>query len=480
MMDEPKARAAPTRSPVTPDSAIRPRPGSETVRTLNPMEALDRLSLLLNLQRRARMANPEELPFIMTNESRQLVPFRQSALFSVRRGRSALQAVSGLAIPDRNAPYAQWLGRFVRWRLAAPDAAKIQRIDFPALAADTATTPSWLPEWKEWLPPHMIWAPLPDGRGGLCGMLLFCREEPYADAEFMLAAHLAETYGMCWSLARSRPARGGRQWFSPLIAVLACIAVAAGFYPVRQTVLAPAEVTARRPALVRSGLDGVVDRFMVEPNQRVDKGDPLVRLEDAQLRTRLAVARKAEDMAQAEYRQLMQAALSDPKSKQRIPLAQGRIEQLNAETAYIESLMERVVIHSPLRGGALCDNPDEWLGRPVSLGQRIMLVADPDDLQLEITLPAAEALQAGVGDRIVFFPNVAPISPMEATVTFVGYRAGEVPGVGMAFILRAEISGDGKPLLGLRGMAKLYGPEQPLALNILRKPLMAARQWLGL
>ncbi len=43
-----------------------------------------------------------------------------------------------------------------------------------------------------------------------------------------------------------------------------------------------------------------------------------------------------------------------------------------------------------------------------------------------------------------------------------------------------DLAKGGKPLLGLRGMAKLYGKPQPLGLNLLRTPIQAVRQWLGI
>lgn len=448
-------------------------------RVVNPVAVLDRLSLLLQLQRRARTAEDEELPFIMANETRQLLKYRQAALFSLNRGRTRVQAVSGLAVPDPNAPYVQWLSKFAKWRLERADGAGVERVNLVQVQEETKKAPVWLGDWKEWLPPHLLWGPLNDPRGGFIGILLAFRDEPYSETEVMLFSHLLGGYAETLALSQSKKRKRSLP-LSPILALALLAAIAAMFYPVRQSVLAPSEVTAKRPALVRAGLDGVVDQFLVQPNQEVEAGDPLIRLEDAQLRTKLAVAKKAEDMAQAEYRQLLQAGLSDPRTKQRIPLAQGRIEQLAAETAYIESLMERVLIHSPIKGVVLCDNPDEWLGRPVSLGQRIMLVADPHTVELEIRLPASDSMQVNVGDELMFFPNISPIEPKPATVSFVGYRAGEVAGVGMAFILRADIDSGGDSLLGLRGMAKLYGPSQSLGLVLLRKPIMAVRQWLGL
>ncbi len=465
-------------APAPPSPAQSPPPGA--TRAVSPLAALERLTLTLQLERRARTAEAEELPFVMVNETRQVLPYRQAVLWTHGRSGPSLAALSGLAVPDQSAPYAQWLVRFAEWRRKAPEANTFHRLELDKLEAEADKPPKWLADWREWLPPHALWAPLPDMRGGCGAVLALFREEPFGDAEATLFSHLAESYGQSFALSLVQRRRGGRRrrlW--PWI-LAAAAAVAACFVPVPQTVLAPAEVAARRPALVRSGLDGVINHFLVEPNQRVEKGDPLVSLEDSQLRTRLALAKKAEEMAAVEYRQLLQAALSDPRTKQRLPLALGRMEQLAAETAYAESLLERVVITSPMKGVVLCDNPDEWLGRPVSLGQRIMLVADPDVLELEIRLPAAESLRAEVGDRVMFYPNVQPISPMPAVLTFIGYRASEAPGLGMAFTLRADLEAGGKPLLGLRGMAKLYGKSLPLGMILFRTPIQAARQWLGI
>lgn len=65
------------------------------------------LSLLTQLSRRVReSASPEEIGFIAVNESKQLLPYRQSALWMRGKG---VAAVSGIPDPDRSSPYIQWL-----------------------------------------------------------------------------------------------------------------------------------------------------------------------------------------------------------------------------------------------------------------------------------------------------------------------------------------------------------------------------------
>lgn len=459
----------------------------DTISQTRADPALLRLGMLLQLERRARQADKSELPFILVNETRQLLPYRQAAYWRVESGRPRLVALSGLSVIDRNAPFSLWINRFAKWRLAGmrkgtaeTDPNSPAALAFADLSESVKANP-WLAEWKEWLPGHALVLPLFAPGNWLCGLLCLFREEAFGEQDSRLLSFLAESYGQSVGASLMRR-RGRRSFFSlrrVVLFLLVALIIAAMFLPRPQTVLAPAEVTARRPAIVRAGIEGVIDSLMVRANQRVAKGEPLLRLEDSQLRTRLAVAVKAEEIAKTEMRQLQQLALSDPKSKGRLLAASGRVQQLASETRYMESLLERVVATSPMDGIALVDNPDDWAGRPVSLGQKIMLVADPGDVELEISLPAAEIIDLMEGDEIQFFPNIAPGSPRKAKITFIGFRAGELPGVGLAFTLRADLEGDDPPMLGLRGTARLHGKTIPLGLIILRRPISAVRQWLG-
>lgn len=324
------------------------------------------------------------------------------------------------------------------------------------------------------------------GPGGwVCGYLSLFREKGFNAAEANLFGHVAGAYGDSLGGSMMRPRRRLAKFgFWRIVGLLAAIAIIiAMFIPQPQAVLAQAEVAPKQPVIIRAEVDGVIKEILVESNQRVGKGEPLLRLDDTQLRTRLAVAEKAEEMARVELRQLQQAALHDSKSKARLPLAQGRVEQLAAEKEYIQSLLARVTSTSPMDGIALVDNPDEWLGRPVNLGQKIMMVAEPSDVMLEMYLPIADAMPLSEGDELLFFPNVNPTSPVRAKIVFVSYRAVETPGLGMAFRVRADFDDAGDdstpPMLGLRGMARIGGKPLPLGLIILRRPIMAVRQWLG-
>lgn len=347
--------------------------------------------------------------------------------------------------------------------------------DCPAAVADS---------WAEFAAAQALWLPLVSPLSGSRGALALWRAEVWDEAEIRLLAVLGETYAhaLFAQAARGRqPARRPwRAWrrLAPLL-VLAALATLAA-WPMERFLLCKAEITAQTPTLVRAPLDGVVDSFLIKPNERVQAGQILLKLDDAQLASRLEVARKSLDIAGAEYQQAVQQALIDPAAKSRIALLLSRMRQEEAEARYLESQLEKVDVRAPTSGLAVFEDASEWLGRPVSVGQKLLLLADEERTELEILMPADEALDLPEQAEILFFPNADPLSPLRGRLSFVGFRAIPTPDGYLAYKLKADLDrSDAPPRLGAKGVAKVFGRRQPLGLIALGKPLRIVRQWLA-
>ncbi len=427
-----------------------------------------RLTALLQLERRAREAeDAAALGFLMVNDTHGIVAYRQAALW-LAPGR--LAALSGLAQPERDAPFAAWLTGLLGRIAAAPGAAETQML--------TAANAPKAEGWGDWLPAQLLWLPLAH-RGRFLGALALAREEPWTEGERRLLDLLASGYGH--ALAALQPRRARRAPRRPLLAALALAAVVGiGLLPVRDSVLAPAEVIALDPMVVRAPLDGVVEALHVRPNEAVVAGQLLLTLDPRRLQTQLEVARRAAEVAEAELRQAMQGAVADPRARASIPMLQGRLEQQRAEVAFLHEQLARIEIRATQPGIAVFDDAHEWLGRPVVIGERIMQIADPGRTALEIRLPVADAIALEPGAEVRMFLNVNPEAPVPAELAFAAYRAQPGPDGVLAFRLRAAFAPDAAPLrIGLKGTAKLHGQEVRLAYHIFRRPLSALRRWLG-
>jgi hypothetical protein len=433
------------------------------------------LLVLLQLQRRARQAaTPQALGFVAVNETLQLLPYAQAVLWT-EAGSGQVAALSGVPQPEPTAPYVQWLTALCRHLVRSRAAGEIDRAALPEdLRAD----------WEHWLPGQALWLPLARDGGPLEGGLLLARDAAFAGHELALVRELADAYGH--ALAAFRPGRSlpqrllgalrtsrARRW-------LAAAAIVACLVPVRLTVLAEAEVVPRDPFLVRAPLDGVIERFDVKPNQAVTAGTPLFSLDTTALRARLEVARKAVDTAQEEYRQSAQLAVTSDKNRADLAARQGELQQKSVELAYTAEQLARVQVKSERAGIAVFADSADWVGKAVSAGERVLLVADPSQVELVAWMPAADVLPVAPGDKLTLYPQGSPLASFDATVTSVAYRAELTREGFVAYRVKAAFAAGGRaPRIGQLGTARLHGGWVPLAYAALRRPLAVARRWLG-
>lgn len=249
--------------------------------------------------------------------------------------------------------------------------------------------------------------------------------------------------------------------------------------PVRLTVLAPAELVPSQPSVVRAPLEGVIGSFAVKPNQTVMAGQVLFSFEDAPLQSRLEVARQALAGAEAEYRQAAQLALSDSKSKSQLAMLTAKTEERRAEVGYLSGQLERASVLAPQDGIVLLDDPAEWIGRPVTVGERILRVATPGDVEVEAWLALGDAVPFADGAPATLYLNASPLDPVKARLRYVAHDAVQRPDGSYAYRVRARLDGASAHRVGLKGTAKLAGERVPLLYWIVRRPLAAIRQTIG-
>lgn len=435
------------------------------------------LTTLLHLEQRALAAvTPAALGFSVVNETLALVAYRQAAFFvTTANGKRRLTTASGLVSVAEDSPYAVWLGRFVQTFPSEPGG---HRLNFADASSD------FVDGWQEWLPDHLLVAPVagPDGREA--GMVMYAREEAWGEREITLLNRLHQTYGYClWSMAghrrgldktlasmtRSRLLR----WVLPALLVL--------LIPVRLTALAPAEVVALDAMAVAAPQDGVLSRIHVQPNALVKTGDALFSLDDAALANRREVAFKALAIARADALSAQQRAFDDLKSKGDLAAAMGRVREKEAELAAVEALLARVTVRAEHDGIAVFTDPNDWLGRPVQTGERVMQLADPSDAGVLVWLPVADALNLEPGAPVRLFLHTQPLSPLAATVVQTSYQSVVSPEGVSAYRLRARFEkGETQPRIGLRGTARVSGEWTMLGYYLLRRPIAAMREWSGL
>ena len=207
-------------------------------------------------------------------------------------------------------------------------------------------------------------------------------------------------------------------------------------HQVRGSLALTGSVESRRISVVAAEVEGVVEQLVAREGDRVNKGQPLVKLRRTNIELRLQAVRG--QLQEAVARQnLAQTSLDRTRglfkeqiiSQQQLDDAasefeawQGRVSQLEAEVARLEDDLTRTVVRAPFYGIVVRElvAEGEWLGA----GGAVTELLDYRDL--EVTVEAPESSFAGLSIG----------SPARVVISSLGNL--EVPGQVRAVVPRAD------------------------------------------
>jgi len=436
--------------------------------------------MLLQLEGMVRGARTtQELQFIIVNETRRLVPYRQAVLLSPSSPSSRryeARAASSVPVVDRAAPLMQWTERLVRElreTSAAPDIRRVSETDCSLKVRQ---------DWKDFSIDYGLWCPLKHPDGQVHGGVWLTRDQPWADHELTVLQRICEAYAYAW---RAVEQSGGRRWrwkLSPTATWILAAAVVGGLViPVPMTTVAPAKIVAKNPMIVSAPIDGVISDILVPPNTLVSEGEVLFAYEDTAFRSEYHVAERNLDVAIAQYRRASQGSFVEADQKADVPLLKAEVELREIERNYMYERLAKVNVKAEQAGLVLYTDKSDWIGKPVVIGQRIMELADPQHLEVRIDLPVEDAIVLREGAPVKLFLNASPFSSVSLTVSHASYHAEVLPNNTLAYRVTAQLDqGDSEFRIGWQGSAKIYGEDVALFTYLFRRPISALRPWIGL
>lgn len=439
-------------------------------------------TVISQLATRARAAESEPaLQFVMANGTFEVLRYRSALVFTVHEGEPRLACASGLTAVDRTSVFGSWSERVVKALLPKLGGPRPGRID--------DVPPSLHAAWNDYWPATVQIHPVPGVGEKLLGVVVYVLDTPWPEWITPMLDVLHQAHGLCLQNLRARRhpleflarlvdgrhLRTRRYLLRAVIGVLVLLCL-----PIRQFVIAPAEIVSLDSVAVTSPVEGVVAELVARPNQTVRKGDILVRLDDTAIRNRLASARQSLEVARAEYLAGAHRAFVSADKTAEAGVLKGRISERLAEVAFLEDQLTLLDIRASHDGIAVYGQENDWIGKPVSAGQRIMELADSDRLGVYVWVPVADAINLRSGATLSVLLYAAPLNPLAATVEQASYQATRSPEGVAAYRVRATLQTQHGVRLGLRGSAKITGEWVMFGYFVLRRPLSVLRQWFGI
>jgi len=415
---------------------------------------------------------------VAVNAMAALVGAGQAVMWRRRFGRPSIVAVAGIASIERHTDFTHWFELLAR-QFLGPANAPVQ------LIPDVFDDMYLRTERGHYLLEYSRHLPLRDSDSRVIGGIFVARSHEFSPGEIEILGRFAHSvfrmltrWQVCAGLRRSQ----GFRIASRFAVILLVIGVLTGglMMPVRQSAIGNVEVSARDAMPITATQDGVIERVLVRPNQQVRNGTPLVRYDGTVVRSKLFVSQQTVGVAQAELDRATGKAFGDENARAELRTLRARVEEKSAETGYLDELAHRLEIRSTAVGVAIFRDAEEWTGRSVQSGERIMMLADPGKVWLTLYVPVEEAIPLGETPGIEFSLDIDPLRIRHARVVESAYEAVIMPDGRAAYLMHAVLeASDSLPRIGLKGVARIYGERSMLGYLLIRKPLRALRRLLG-
>ncbi len=338
------------------------------------------------------------------------------------------------------------------------------------------------PDWKEFTPGYGLWCPLKHPGGQILGGLWMTRDQPWADHEMPILQRLSEAYAYAWQAvgAIEQPSVAMGTEPDHDVDTRGCNAMRTGHS--RSHVDAGACEDCRKRSSDRECADRWCHRRDSRPpNTVVSEGQVLFKYEDTTFRSEYDVAERNLDVAMAQYRRAAQGSFVEAEQKADVPLLKAEVELRETERNYAYEQLTKVEVKAEQAGLLLYSDKSDWIGKPVVVGQRIMELANPQQLEVRIDLPVEDAIVLREGASATLFLNANPFSSVPVTVSHASYHAEVLPNNTLAYRVTAQLGqGSSEFRIGWQGSAKMYGEQVLLFTYLFRRPISAIRPWVGL
>ncbi len=438
-----------------------------------------KIARLISLEKKTREAkSKDELNFIVVNETREIIDYTTSfLLLKSATDKFHINAISDIASIDRTAPLVTFVESVINHK-TKKDLKEIESIDLEQFSKKIKK------QKPKNIPQYLLCIPIFSPQRGLQGYLLLARNKNFNDNENELVQHLSRTYGHAYNTFLTnfsiknflkKNFTGKKRWITISVIILIFL------FPVRMTSTAPVEVVAKNPFLITSPFDGVVKKIIANNNDQTKPGDLLVLLEDIDLSNEFNLAKQSLQVAEKELLRTRQSSFTDNEQKSRLAELVAQVDLKRVELKSAERKLKNSKIYSEKKGVVIVDRKSDWQGKPVAVGEKILTIADPNNIEFLIWLPVKDSIVINQDANTNIFLDINPMSSYKGNIIRSTYEPELSPEEVLSYKLISSFKGNrDTPRIGLRGTAKVYGNRTILFYYLFRKPITFIRQLIGI
>ncbi|OWY08647.1 efflux transporter periplasmic adaptor subunit [Thioclava sp. F42-5] len=186
-------------------------------------------------------------------------------------------------------------------------------------------------------------------------------------------------------------------------------------------------------------MGGTVQAIHFEANDKVEKGEVLLQIDDSSERADLASAKAAQDLAETNLKRARQLADRGVSATSNLDQAEASAQEARASVAKLQALLEKKRLTAPFAG--IIGIPRVEVGQYVGTGTTYATLQDRDHMRVDFTLSEQQARLAEAGQTV-------KVQTEDGSVDLKGEITGIEPKIdpnSRLVTLRAEVpNGEGK------------------------------------
>lgn len=432
-------------------------PHEDLTKTIQLLAGINRLSL-----KAFKTQTAQSLVFLILNDTVPIAFYDRAVLWKFVEGKpKKLLGVSGQEIIKQTDLSKQW--QEVINGIKEPE--KVQIITSPNIPASTS----------------LLWMPILSREKPVLGLWLErWNDVAWKEEEINVLGFLLQGYGVAWERFERRISLQTIVK-KPIPILLFILALALAFIQVPLRIVAPCEVVPEDPVVITAPLEGIINKIDVKPGDMVHKGTVLFEYDKRVPLQELRIAQKKVEIMKSEVDRSNSLSYKDKRMLAELAINTLKLkkEQLDLDLAeYHANLLD---VEAPASGVVMMDAPEEWRGKPVRVGEKVMILGDPSRSKVRMWIPEEDNIPLDMNRPIKVILNIAPESSKQAHLSYISSYTHVSDKQVTSFIAEAHWEKDTQGVrLGLKGTAVLYGEDVSLFYWIIRKPWMYVRRFFGL
>lgn len=421
----------------------------------------------------------KKLHFVILNESKHILSYERAFLWDLTGKEPKIEGISGLVAIDQDTELVTAWAEIVKQH---------PNKNAPC-ALDEKTVPNCESEWKSVRgndQTRYYWLPIYSPNALLMGLVVSFPAQGFnqqtVDEEidifmnFLMPGYAAGLE----KFEKKKISTGKKKNRLIALGVISALFLFGNFYQVPLRIVSSCEVVSREPIIIAAPLEGVIKEINVLPGDEVAKGDLLVEYEKSAFIQDLQLAKKEVELREAEIGRAKTLGYDDEEKLSELRVLLAKNDQAQAKLDFAKYQFELLTIESPARGIVSLDNPEEWKGRPVSIGEKILSINQQDDTKVLIWLAEGDNVNLDKDSLVKIVLNANPNSTFEASLDYISSISKINDENIVSF--EAEASWVEQPenvKIGQKGVAIMYGEKVSLLYYLFRKPYLFFRRTFG-